>query len=205
MDITSITEVVQRPPERPGADWKEGDAWLAGGTWLYSTEHEPVLNRLVDLTALGWESLSVSDDGLEIGATCLVRELYELETPADWTAAPQIPFACESFLASWKIYNAATVGGNICMSLPAGPMITLTVALEATYTIWTPDGGERTVDSADFVTGNNTNILEPGEILRKIDVPASALKKRATHRRFNLTHLGRSLSLIHISEPTRPY
>ena len=43
---------------------------------------------------------------------------------------------CNSFLASFKIWNAATVGGNICMSLPAGPMISLTVALEATYTLW---------------------------------------------------------------------
>ena len=40
----------------------------------------------------------------------------------------------DSFLASLKIWNAATVGGNICMSLPAGPMISLTAALEATYT-----------------------------------------------------------------------
>jgi CO/xanthine dehydrogenase FAD-binding subunit len=78
------------------------------------------------------------------------------------------------------------------MSLPAGPMITMTVALEATYTLRSPDGSERTVDAVDFVTGNNANILTPGEALRKVDIPASALRKRHTHRRFTLTHLGRS-------------
>ena len=45
------------------------------------------------------------------------------------------PTSCEAFLASFKVWNSATVGGNICMSLPAGPMITMTVALEATYTL----------------------------------------------------------------------
>jgi CO/xanthine dehydrogenase FAD-binding subunit len=51
---------------------------------------------------------------------------------------------------------------------------------------------ERTVDAVDFVTGNNRNILAPGELLRKVDIPASALRKRHVHRRFSLTHLGRS-------------
>jgi CO/xanthine dehydrogenase FAD-binding subunit len=71
-------------------------------------------------------------------------------------------------------------------------MITLTVALEATYTLWGADGSERTVDALDFVTGNHENILMPGEVLRRIDIPINALRKRHSHRRFTLTHLGRS-------------
>jgi CO/xanthine dehydrogenase FAD-binding subunit len=71
-------------------------------------------------------------------------------------------------------------------------MITLTVALEARYTLLAPDGAERIVDAADFVTGNHVNILGPGEVLRKIHVPLAALRKRHIHRRFTLTHLGRS-------------
>ena len=54
------------------------------------------------------------------------------------------------------------------------------------------DGSERTVDAVDFVTGNHQNILAPGEVLREIDIPVAALRKRHTHRRFTLTHLGRS-------------
>jgi CO/xanthine dehydrogenase FAD-binding subunit len=191
VDINTITEVVRQPAPQPGSAWRAGDAWLAGGTWLYSVP-QPDLRRLVDLTTLGWEPLAVGDAGLEIGATCTIRDLYALTPPSDWTAGPLIPFACESFLASFKIWNSATVGGNICMSLPAGPMITLTVALEATYVIWAADGSERLVDAADFVTGNNQNVLAPGEILRRIDIPVTALRKRHSHRRFTLTHMGRS-------------
>ncbi|MFJ5548890.1 FAD binding domain-containing protein [Streptomyces sp. NPDC093225] len=191
MDLTTITEVVRRPSERPAADWREGDAWLAGGTWLFSAE-QPDLRRLIDLTALRWDPLVPSGAGLEVGATCTIRDLYAFRPPDDWTAGPLLTASCEAFLSSFKVWNAATVGGNICMSLPAGPMITLTVALEATYELWAPDGSERTVDALDFVTGDHRNVLAPGEILRRVRIPANALGKRTAHRRFTLTHLGRS-------------
>jgi CO/xanthine dehydrogenase FAD-binding subunit len=191
MDITTITEVVRRPPERPGTLWQAGDAWLAGGTWLFS-DKQPALRRLIDLAPLGWDSVTYGDDGLEIGATCTIAELYAFAAQRDLRAGPLLRTSCEAFLASFKIWNSATVGGNICMSLPAGPMITMTVALEATYTLWGADGSERVVEAAEFVTGDNKNILRPGEVLRSIHIPAHALRKRHTHRRFTLTRLGRS-------------
>ncbi|WP_148589273.1 FAD binding domain-containing protein [Streptomyces sp. WAC01526] len=191
MDLNTVTEVVRRPSDRPGADWRAGDAWLAGGTWLFSVE-QPDLRRLVDLTALGWESLVPGDAGLGIGATCTIRDLYACALPDEWSAGGIVATSCEAFLSSFKVWNSATVGGNICMSLPAGPMITLTVALEAQYELWAPDGSARTVDALAFVTGNNENVIAPGEILRRIDIPAHALKKRTAHRRFSLTRLGRS-------------
>ena len=54
----------------------------------------------------------------------------------------------------------------------------------------------RKVAAIDFVTGNHQNILEPGELLRSIHLPASALEKRFAFRRNSLTHLGRSAALI---------
>jgi CO/xanthine dehydrogenase FAD-binding subunit len=201
MDLNTVTDVVRRPADRPGANWRDGDAWLPGGTWLFS-EQQPELRRLVDLTTLSWDTLVASEAGLEIGATCTIRDLYALVAPDHWRAAPLFATSCEAFLASFKVWNSATVGGNICMSLPAGPMITMTVALEATYTLWAADGSERTVDAADFVTGNHGNILGPGEILRRIEIPISALRKRHTHRRFTLTQLGRSTIFVIATQST---
>jgi CO/xanthine dehydrogenase FAD-binding subunit len=97
---------------------------------------------------------------------------------------------------SFKIYNAATVGGNICMSLPAGAMISLTSSLEGSYTIWPQRHMPRKVSALDFVTGNHANVLKPGELLRSIHLPAKALEKRFAFRRNSLTHLGRSAALI---------
>jgi CO/xanthine dehydrogenase FAD-binding subunit len=103
---------------------------------------------------------------------------------------------CRAFLSSFKIWNTATVGGNVCMSLPAGPMISLTVALEGICRIMNRDGGERRVAVEDFVIGNHKNVLQPGDLLRSIELPASALRKRSCFRRISLTHLGRSTALL---------
>ena len=191
MDISTVTDVIRNPPAVPGPVWRPGDAWLAGGTWLFS-DAQPDLRRLIDLEPLGWNSLEVTADGLDVGAMCTIGDLYALTAPAEWAAAPLLHSSCEAFLASFKVWNSATVGGNICMALPAGPMITMTVALDATYELWSTTGSERTVDAVDFVTGNHSTVLQPGELLRSIHIPVSALRKRHAHRRFTLTKMGRS-------------
>jgi len=195
MDLNTISEIA-RPHQDAGAPhWREGDAWLAGGTWLFS-EPQPHVRRLIDLEGLGWKSLAISEQGLEIAATCKIAQLDALATPADWKAAPLIRQCCRSLLASFKIWHTATVGGNICMSLPAGAMISLTVALEGVCTVQRRDGSERQVAVEDFVTGNHQNVLQPGDLLRRINLPVSALRKRTCFRRMSLTHVGRSSTLL---------
>ena len=102
----------------------------------------------------------------------------------------------DAFLMSFKIWNAATVGGNIVMSLPAGAMVSLTAALEGVLTLWPRKGAPRQVPVMEFVTGNHQNTLQPGELLRSIHLPASALRKRFAMRQVSLTRLGRSAALI---------
>ena len=191
--ITDVRRVTGKGDE--DFDWREGDSWLAGGTWLFS-EPQPHLRRLLDLQGFGWEPLVVSEQGIQISSTCTIAQLYALEAPAGWTAAPLIRQCCNSFLASFKVWNTATVGGNICMSLPAGPMISLSVALEGIYTLRLRDGGERCVAAEEFTTGNNENILQPGDLLHSISLPIAALQKQTSFRRMSLTHLGRSTALL---------
>jgi CO/xanthine dehydrogenase FAD-binding subunit len=82
------------------------------------------------------------------------------------------------------------------MSLPAGPMISLTAALDGICTIWQPDGGERKIAVVDFVTGNQQNVLKPGDLLRQIDLPLAALQRRSAFRQISLTPIGRSAALL---------
>src|SRR5919199_3130089 len=191
--ITEIRRVTGNGDE--DFDWREGDSWLAGGTWLFS-EPQAHLRRLLDLQGFGWEPLAISEQGLQISPTCTIAELEALEAPPEWTAAPLIRQCCHSFLASFKVWNTATVGGNIRMSLPAGPMISLAVALEGVYNLRLWDGSERFVAAEEFVTGNHQNILQPGDLLRSIEVPIAALRKHACFRRMSLTNLGRSTALL---------
>jgi CO/xanthine dehydrogenase FAD-binding subunit len=82
------------------------------------------------------------------------------------------------------------------MSLPAGPMISLTTALDGVCTIWKADGSEQHVRMADFVTGNQRNVLASGDLLRQIDIPIAALKRRSAFRQISLTPVGRSAALL---------
>jgi CO/xanthine dehydrogenase FAD-binding subunit len=195
LNLNTITAVKRPSSADEIRDWREGYAWLAGGTWLFSTPQIHT-DTLIDLQSLRWPALQVSDDGLEIAATCTLADLDHFISPAEWKATPLFKMCCESLLASFKVWNAATVGGNICMSLPAGSLISLTASLEGVYTLW-PRGAEpRKVAAIDFVTGDHQNVLAPGELLRSIHLPARALAKRFAFRRASLTHLGRSAAIV---------
>src|SRR5271157_3880994 len=167
MDLNRVTEFYQPTSLATVPKWQAGFAWLAGGTWLFS-EPQPSVRALIDLDTLSWKSLDLLPDGLEIAATCKIAELEAFRASPEWKAAALIPHCCRALLASFKIWNTASVGGNICMSLPAGAMISLTVALEGIYTLWPRDAPPRDVQAVDFFTGNHANILRPGELLRSI-------------------------------------
>jgi len=169
-----------------------GETLLAGGTWLFS-EPQPEVSGLVDLTTLGWPDWESLPGVLRIGATCTVSRVLE----APWgPAAGLVRSAADSFLMSWKVQHVATVGGNLCLALPAAAMVSLAAALGATVVIWTPDGGVRQEPVADFVTGAGTTTLAPGEVVRAIDVPTASLWLPTAFRRASLTPLGRASAVV---------
>jgi CO/xanthine dehydrogenase FAD-binding subunit len=194
MNLSTI-RVVQCPASPDEVAWQDGYAWLAGGTWLFS-EPQPALNTMIDLGQFGWPALEASADGLTIAATCRIADLHRFARPPHWTALRLVQQCCDAFLASFKIWNAATVGGNVCMSLPAGPMISLTAALEGVCTLWPRGGLPREISIVEFITGNHANVLQPGELLRSIHLPTSALARRTAFRQHSLTKLGRSAALL---------
>jgi CO/xanthine dehydrogenase FAD-binding subunit len=195
MDLNTITDIARPRQRAEFPAWGPGDAWLAGGTWLFS-EPQLKISRLIDIADLGWPALETTERDLRIAATCKIAELDGMTFPPNWTAAPLVNQCCRSFLASFKIWNMATVGGNLCMALPAGPMISLTAALDGVCTIWTPQGNERRVAVIDFVLAPLRSVLKPGELLRAIDLPLSSLRRRTAFRQISLSPLGRSGALV---------
>jgi CO/xanthine dehydrogenase FAD-binding subunit len=195
MDLNTITEVAHPESRAQLPVWTAGDAWLAGGTWLFS-EPQSHLRRLIDLTDFKWPALAIGETELSIAATCTVAQLDAFACPPEWLAAPLINQCCRAYLASFKIWKTATVGGNLCMSLPAGPMISLASALDGVCTIWKADGSEQKLRVTDFVIGDGRNVLAPGELLRQIDIPLAALKRRSAFRQISLTPVGRSAALL---------
>lgn len=200
MDLHHIT--TQQSPQSPDEvqTWEPGFAWLAGGTWLFS-EPQPGLHTLLDMGGFKWPSLqAVEETGLEIAATCTIAQLHAFGgstgVPASWQASPLIQTCCESLQSSFKIWNEATVGGNLCLGLPAGALISLAVALEGTCLLWPRQGQPRSTTALEFVSGIQKTVLHPGELLRSIHLPASALRKQPAFRRFSQTQEGRSSALL---------
>jgi CO/xanthine dehydrogenase FAD-binding subunit len=209
MDLAELRGV--RVPRTLDEVWLQpGEAWLAGGSWLYSTP-QPHLRGLVDLTGLGWSAVEpippttpepASDEpGLRIGATCTVAGLLAATTP--WAADPRrasvaaLARRCaDAFLMSFKVQEVATIGGNICLGLPAGAMTSLTVALDARATLLTADGGARVVPVADLVTGPGRTDRRDDELLRGLDVDAAALTATYAVRTLSLTPVGRSAAVV---------
>jgi CO/xanthine dehydrogenase FAD-binding subunit len=168
---------------------------LAGGSELFA-DPRAHLTGLVDLQAFGWPALTVTPDGLEIAATCTLAELAALPARPGWTAHPLLFECCTALYGSFKVWNVATVGGNLATALPAGPMTSLAAALDAEVLVWRRDRSDELLPAADFVTGDMTTVLRTGDVLRSIHVPEASLRARTAFRKIALSPIGRSGAVV---------
>lgn len=195
MDLPTLTEV---RIARTRADLVVDDRVrpLAGGTWLYS-ERQDHLTGLVDLTGLDWVPWEQRDDGsLSLASTCTIAQLVAIPPAPSRVALPLFRACAESLLQSFKIWNTATIGGNIATALAAGALIGLTATLDAELVLWTTDGGERRMLVADFVLGQQATAIGEGEVIRSIEIPGHAMASRTAFRRIALSPLGRAGTVV---------
>jgi CO/xanthine dehydrogenase FAD-binding subunit len=193
VDLNAVTDFVPATD----ATWRDGDAWLGGGTWLFSVP-QPRVTRLLDLRAFGWAPVAETPDEVVIAATCTLAELarWQPSRAGYRSAAALARQCCHALLGSFKVHNVATVGGNVCLSLPAGPMTSFASALDATAELRGPGGAGRRLPVADLVTGDGRNGLRPGELLTCVRLPGEAMRARTAFRQLSLSPVGRSAVLV---------
>jgi CO/xanthine dehydrogenase FAD-binding subunit len=195
VDLPTITEV-RLPASRAEIVLSDTVIPLGGGTWLFS-EPQDHLTGLVDLTTLDWTPWERRrDGGLSVAATCTMAQLTRIPATEGWSALPLFRQCAESLLQSFKIWNTATVGGNIATALAAGALIGLGGALDAELLIWTPDGGERRQQVAEFVLAQRLTTIRPGEVVRSIEFPPAAMAATTAFRRIALSPLGRAGTVL---------
>jgi CO/xanthine dehydrogenase FAD-binding subunit len=194
MDLNTVTNF---RPARSRAELAlgPGERLLGGGTWLFS-EPQPDTTGLVDLTTMGWPALEYREAGLRIGATCTIAELAALPERPGWAAHPLFFQCATALLASFKVWNIATVGGNICRSFAAAAMVSLCAGLDGVALVWAPSGQDYRIPVEELITGNGTNCLGPGEVVRAIDLPVHALRARTGFRKIALSAQGRSGAVL---------
>ena len=156
-------------------------------------------DTLIDLGRLGWPPLDATPTGLEIAATCTIaRARRDFDAPAGWNAAPLFGQCCRAFLASFKIWNAATVGGNICMSLPAGADdLAHRRARRRLHAVAARTASRARSPSSISSPATHTNVLAAGRAAALASICRRARsRKRFAFRQVSLTPLGRSAALL---------
>jgi CO/xanthine dehydrogenase FAD-binding subunit len=195
MDLPTLTEV-RLPATRDDLELSETVIPLGGGTWLFS-EPQDHLTGLVDLMALGWTPWERrADGGLSVAATCTMAQLTRIPAEEGLRALPLFRQCAESLLQSFKIWNTATVGGNIATALAAGALIGLAGALDGELVIWTADGGERRERVSEFVVAQRTTTIRTGEVIRSIEFGPGPLSATTAFRRIALSPLGRAGTVL---------
>jgi CO/xanthine dehydrogenase FAD-binding subunit len=208
MDLDIDTVRVAR--SRADCVLRPGEAFLGGGTFLYSEPIPAGVTGLVDLTGMGWEPWSVDGAGLRVAGTCTLEQLVSgpgalgADTGGPYRALGVVGECVSALTLSAKVARTATVGGNLALGLPAGSMVGLFAVLDAVAVIWMPGvstgstsgGGSREVAVADLVTGAGVVALAPGEVLREVRVPSAVLAQRTVFRRASLTSTGRTAAMV---------
>ena len=118
--------------------------------------------------------------GLTIGAAVPCCTIYE-----DQAVESNYPGLtdCASLIGSIQIQGRATIGGNLCNAAPSADSIPSIIALGGVANVVGPKGA-RQVAAEDFCTAPGRNVLEPGELLVSISLPAPPAHSGANYLRF---------------------
>lgn len=121
------------------------------------------LHRVAELRRWSHDGGSLA---LGAGVTCA-----ELEREPVATLAPALAQAART-VGSPQIRNVATVGGNLCTGSPAGDLLPVLSALDATV-VCASVGGTRRLPIHDFLVGPKRTDLRPGELVARVELPVA--------------------------------
>jgi len=174
---------------------------LAGGTDLVlqmeTGRHKPeaviYLGRIPELQVIRFDERT----GLTVGALATLREL---EThPRVRERYPTLARGAAE-VGSVQIRNLATLGGNMCNASPSADTSPSLLVLDAQVQIQGPSG-ERAVPITQFWTGPGRTVLEPGEIVTRVQLPTphaatrSFYYKLAVRKAMDLAMVGIAVTL----------
>lgn len=176
---TSLTEAIQLLAAQNG-----NASVLSGGTDLLAAlkDGKGSPSMIVDIKRIPeLMQMSCNDsDGLTLGAGVPCHQLN-----SDATVRSLFPALHDSsgLIGGTQIQGRATFGGNLCNASPAADSTPNLIVHRAQAHIQGP-AGARTVAVADFCTGPGQNVLEPGELLVSIHIPAPPAGFGAGYLRF---------------------
>lgn len=163
---------------------REDAKLIAGGTALLILIKQGLFipSTLVNLKKVnGASDFSYNEtSGLRMGA---LASIFDVETaPSVRQHYPLLSQACH-LVANIRIRNLATIGGNLAhadyQSDPPAVLMALGASVELTSR-----RGNRQVKLSEFLLGTYETVLEPGEVLTAVMVPASPQGIQGTYIKF---------------------
>ncbi len=156
---------------------------LAGGTALTLLQKQGLVSPgvLVDLGRIpDLDALAVEDGVLRIGAMATLRAV---ETSPRVSAHAPALCAVVGRVATVRIRNQATLGGNLAHADPAQDPPAILIVLGAELEI-TGRGGTRRIPVEELFVDVFETSLEPGEVLTAVRVPPMAPGSRIGYEKF---------------------
>ncbi len=121
-----------------------------------------------------------AQNGLTLGAAVPCYRIYEDKAVID--NYPGLIDAA-SLIGGIQIQGRASIGGNLCNASPSGDSIPPVIALSGVANIAGPNG-TRQVPVEQFCTGPGQNVLQNGEILVSLTIPAPQPHSGTNYLRF---------------------
>jgi xanthine dehydrogenase small subunit len=158
----SLEECLAIASRDPGVKWVAGTTDLAVESNLRFRRWP----RLISLEAVdSLREFSETAEGVRVGAAL---PLVEIERR--WRNAPAAVMQWIRLFASPPVRNRATLGGNLATASPIGDSAPLLMALGASVQV-SSVRGERTIPLSSFFTSYRKTKLEPGELIRAVEMP----------------------------------
>ncbi|MCH2211931.1 MAG: xanthine dehydrogenase family protein subunit M [Fuerstiella sp.] len=157
---------------------------LAGGTdiivqlreGLQSADLVVDVKKIPELTQFEF----TAGQDLQLGASVPCWQIYG---NSDISNAYSALTDAVHIIGGWQIQSRASVGGNLCNSSPAADSIPALIALDAVANIAGPSG-RRTVPASEFCMAPGRNVLETGELLVSLTLPAPGPHSGSAYQRF---------------------
>ena len=147
---------------------------IAGGTDLMvalTAELGEPPERVLDLWRLdALRGISLDGDAVSLGALTTYTEIRRSALCRE-----HLPVLVEAAatIGAVQIQNRGTIGGNVVNASPAGDMLPILLAADASFVVGSARG-ERTLAAAEFWPAYRQTALSPDELLVRIRIPLRA-------------------------------
>jgi carbon-monoxide dehydrogenase medium subunit len=159
--------------------------FIAGGTSLILMMQQGLVqpNKVIGLGKIK-ELRGIkrtADGGLEVGAMTTHRQLET--SPEAFAYAAALPQSL-GVIATIRVRNQATLGGNLVHADPAQDPPPVLIALDSTIDVVKAGGGARSIKMEEFFTDYFETTIGEDELLRSVKVPPMPAGSRLAYKKF---------------------